>query len=573
MASATVGAGGGTVGQSGFSLQFPSGSFASGTPVSVAQAAIVSQSFGKLITPITPLYQVDTGGSEPREPVTVVMPMKVPSGSTPMAFSYDDATGTVTPLAPQRHDASSMTVVATHFSGMFGALLDSSMMPTFTDSGFRPGQDDWEFTNFGSYVAAGGHCDGQSISALWYYTEQQVKAHAPRLYGTFDNNGVSPKTPDLWEDDSFGYRFASTVQTDTYANPFTVNYFANVLESPDGRSTYATFQAAIETSGEPQLVWIGSEERHLAHAMIVYAVESDGLLIADPNYPGERRVIPYDAATGALGPYFTGENAALIAASGEHAYTRFAYIPWRSRASEDRLAELWTDFKEGKIGNAVFPMAGIEVLQTGPNDAAGQWVPLTDGYQTTLPSLRFRVTTESTNVGQGGFRVYDGSTQIKNLQFESTVDLQPGDHELGFALWASAWDGERWSWSYVDFQHFTVTVGSADVQVTVKPTTITDPSAFHTLVLDLSDIPPTITSFKTVVDWGDGRAPQIAPNGRPQSDGTAHVVVTEIYAPPNGGKDVSQITVSFQDANGVPLAKWPRVTIPVVQPSGAPTFA
>jgi hypothetical protein len=171
---------------------------------------------------------------------------------------------------------------------------------------------------------------------------------------------------------------------------------------------------------------------------------------------------------------------------------------------------------------------------------------------------------------------------------QMTIQLQPGSQTLGFSLWAPGWNGTKWAWSYVDFQHFTVISGATGVQVSVSPTTITDPSAFHTLLIDLSNIPSSVTSFRTVVDWGDGRAPQVLANRRPDADGMAHVVMTSIYPPPNGGKDVTQITVSFQDANGNPFTscpestsgqpsggcrKWPTVRIPVVQPSGAPSFA
>ena len=587
LVSGSVGSAAITLAQSGFSLQFPAGSFKANVPVAVSQAPITAQTFGKLVTPVTPLYHVDTGGTEPAAPVTVVLPMPIPAGSTAMAFSYDDATGTITPLAPQTEDQSSLTVVATHFSDMFGGIMDSLPPTIFVDSGFRPGKDDWEFTNFGSYVAPGGHCNGQSITALWYFAEQYRKAHAPRLYSTYDNNGNEPKTPDLWMDDSFGYRFASSVQVDSGANPFTVHYFSNILHSPDGRKTYQAFWTAIHTTGEPQLVWIGSEEQHIAHAMIVYAVESDGLLIADPNYPGQRRIIPYDAASGTLGPYESGANAAVIASGGEETYTRFAYMPWRSPTSEDRLAELWTDFKDGKIGNAVFPMVGMEVYEAGEGGADGRWTPLTDGYETAASSIRLRITTESAHV-KGAFGVYRDATEVSNRQFERTVELQPGSQTLGFSLWAPGWDGEKWVWSYVDFQHFTVISGATGVQVSVSPTSITDPSAFHTLLIDLSNIPSSVTSFKTVVDWGDGRAPQVLANRSPDADGKAHVVMTSIYPPPNGGKDVTQITVSFQDANGNPLSscpestsgqpsggcrKWPTVRIPVVQPSAAPSFA
>ncbi|MBK7303284.1 MAG: hypothetical protein IPI90_08535 [Saprospiraceae bacterium] len=37
------------------------------------------------------------------------------------------------------------------------------------ESGFRPGIDDWEYPNQGSYIDLEGHCAGQSLTAMWYY--------------------------------------------------------------------------------------------------------------------------------------------------------------------------------------------------------------------------------------------------------------------------------------------------------------------------------------------------------------------------------------------------------------------
>ena len=68
-------------------------------------------------------------------------------------------------------------------------------LPATVDSGFRPGVDDWQFTNYGSYVAPTGHCEGQSVSAIWYYVNQRLGGGASPLYGLYDDNGGNRPRP------------------------------------------------------------------------------------------------------------------------------------------------------------------------------------------------------------------------------------------------------------------------------------------------------------------------------------------------------------------------------------------
>jgi hypothetical protein len=455
----TVGTTGGTIEGNGLKIAVPNGALTEDTAFTVEEAQITGQDFGDLITPITPLYLVDDAGAAFGAPVAVTMPATIPPGKLAMGFSYDDATGTITPLIPIAHDATSLTVGATHFSGTFGALVDTSVLPVNEDSGFRPGVDDWQFTNYGSYAALGGHCEGQSVSAIWYYVDRYRKAGDHRLYGVYDNNGASTKTPDFWEDDSRGYRFASTVQKDAYANVFTNRFFANVLHEPNDRYTYEAFRAAIATSSEPQLIYIGTEERPEAHAMIVYRVEADQLFIADPNYPGGLRTIPYDPATGKLGPYSSGDNAADIAANGATSFTRFAYIPWRSDASETRLATLWDQFKAGTIGSSAFPSYNLDVLTGEDFHGNEAWAPLSSGYQTSQEKLTIRVRIPSAHNSM--IAVYRGtsSTMLGSWENWQTIDLSAGSNEFGIEVWGQK--SGSGAWGYVDFVRLTINRGPA----------------------------------------------------------------------------------------------------------------
>ena len=455
LASETVGAAGGTIAAEGFEIQVPDGALAGDTTFAVTQAPITGQDFGDLITPVTPLYLVDDGDALLAAPVTIVLPATIPDGKTAMAFTYDEAAGMLTPLIPIAQDATTLTVGATHFSGLFGALVDLAKLPTTVDSGFRPGVDDWQFGNYGSYVAPEGQCEGQSGSAIWYYVYQRRAGGASPLFGLYDNNGAPTRTPTLWVDDSDGYRLASSVQADPVAVPFTYAFLKNTMwDAADGRVTYDAFRAVIALSGRPQLVRISAGPGDGGHTMVVYRVTPQWLLIADPNYPGIGRRIRYDPTTGSLGPFVSGNNAADIAAGMAKRYTRFAYVPWESSYSVDSIAAHWAEFEAGTAGDDVFPAYVVEALDT---DAQGAdvWVPLVDGYQTTEATLTLRLRAPNA-VDDVLMKVYRGtSSTVLAMGMQVTIDLEDGENPLGILELGhqAGWT----DWEYVDFVRVIVT--------------------------------------------------------------------------------------------------------------------
>jgi len=92
-------------------------------------------------------------------------------------------------------------------------MISKTLLQTDIDSGFRPGIDDWQFPNYGSYITTNGNCEGQSLSAMWYYYNQPDGKDLC-LYGRYDNNGNQPATPSFWQDDSLAIRFCSVIQSD-----------------------------------------------------------------------------------------------------------------------------------------------------------------------------------------------------------------------------------------------------------------------------------------------------------------------------------------------------------------------
>ncbi len=384
----------------------------------------------------------------------VTLPATVPDGAMALAFYYDDAAGTLTPLSPIDADATSITAGAIHFSGIVGGAFRDAA--TTADSGFRPGIDDWQFTNRGSYVAPRGHCEGQSDTAIWYYVVKHRKGGASPLYGLYDNNAAPERTPTFQWDDSDGYRLASNVQADPTADP--LRYWATtdrLYGRPDDRMTYAAFRAAIAFTGEPQEITISTGAKP-QHAMIVYRVTADRLFIADPNYPGRLRTIRYDAATGKLAPYASGANAADIAANGAKIYTKFGYVPWRSAASEAALDAHWAKFENGTAGDAVFPRYELEALAGVDETGTEIWVPLVDGYTSQEKQLKIRLR-DPANANDVAIRVFPGtsSTPLGPLSAEQTIDLKDGDTPLGIEIDFSKPTDTKWR--YVDFVRVTVT--------------------------------------------------------------------------------------------------------------------
>lgn len=449
------------------SLEVPAGAFAADTAVTISTSAIgalAAGAYGGVIRPVTPLYTIDLGVGEPLLPLTVTLDYKRPAGAPPgvkvTAFYYDSANGQATPLTPLDSDGTHIRALATHFSAIFGAIVDMAKLPAIVDSGFRPGTDDWQFPNYGSYIAARGHCEGQSLSAIWYYNVQRRAGGASPLYGLYDNNGASEKTPAFWYDDSQGYRFASAVQASAKADRFSYNFFRNLgFATGDKQLIVDAFRLAIGLSGQPQLVGIWNTANTSGHAMIVYRVSPGRIYVADPNYPRALRTIAFNAATGQLGPYNSGDSVASIASAGAVSYTRFAYVPAESSAGSAAIAANWAAFEANTAGQGVFP--GFEIYVSTEKNADGDkiWSRMPDGYTAPTDTIDLGLTALSDGA-PSNMRIYraGSTTPLGPWEPQQTIKLEPGDNQLGFLVYGK--QGEKWK--YVNFVRLTIRSGDPE---------------------------------------------------------------------------------------------------------------
>lgn len=509
IASQTIGPSGGTIVVTrpgdpldGFIIDVPPAAYAGDRTYKVSSSPITRQTFGSDINAISPMITVDNGGGYSGVMMYVRVPVKVPEGNFAMGFLYDEKTKQMEGMPMVASDAGSVTVATRHFSSFFISMIENALLKKDIDSGFRPGIDDWQFTNYGSFIAPGGHCEGQSLTAMWYYCTQP-DGNGACLNGRYDNNGENPATPALWQDDLLGYRFCSVVQAESklqFARDFwtqiagkqwqLINNKWELKDVPGigDENIYNLFAYTIRATGEPQEVVIWSNAGG-GHSMIVYKIVGNALYIADPNYPGntDRKVIFY-SGEGKFKPYNSGSNKKEIEAGKGKSYEEIQFsgkstiVPW------DKLAQFWGDFKNKTTGTGKFPQYILNVV-----DEQGAITPLTDGFITAKKSLVVQ-----SNSNMIGIFCYRGGEKL-TFDNKGAIELNPGDNKLGF--WVVGKVGN--DWEYVDFKYFNVKYeGECNTPPPAKILAILQKTT--TFKCELLNLPTTIVGSGSLNRWVPG---------------------------------------------------------------------
>jgi hypothetical protein len=510
VASQSIDSSGGTIAVSkpgdpldGLVIDVPPQAFSGGRTFKVSSAPITKQTFGPDINPASPMISVDNGGGYSDELMYVRVPLKVPDGSFAMGFLYDEKTKQLEGMPLVGKDAESVTVATRHFSNFFISMIENALLKKDIDSGFRPGIDDWQFTNYGSYIAAGGHCEGQSLSAMWYYCTQP-DGNGACLYNRYDNNGDKPATPNIWQDDSLGYRFASMVQTEKHAQ-FTDAFWDNLagvdwqlvnnkwqikhIPGIGDENILNLFAYSIRATNEPQEVGIYSNAGG-GHAMIVYKIVGNALYIADPNYPGntDRKIIYY-SGEGKFKPYNSGSNKKEIEAGNGKSYENIQYLAKSTVVPWDKIALHWTSFKNKTIGNDKFPQYILNVV-----DEQGGTTPLTDGY--IAKTKKVIVRPASNNHGILYFR--DGA----ELPYDNNgaVELNAGDNQLG--IWIMGKVGN--DWQYIDFKYFNVKFDDGKCKTPPPASVLAKLQKSTKFAFAINNVPCTVDASGSLNKWVPG---------------------------------------------------------------------
>lgn len=359
----------------GLTLEVPEGSYEEEKTFLISYRPVLEHTLGNKFNPLTPLIRVENGGGYAQEIMTVTIPINIPDDQFAMAFFYDESSGELEGIPLIDETANSLTFATSHFSDFIVSAVAKGLLELVLDSGFKYGTDDWQFANYGSYVAPQGHCSGQSITALYYYFEKKLKEGKPALYGLYDNDGnPDHKTPEFQWDDELAYKLCSVAQVQS-KQIIKKDKYIQKKQKLQPIYTYWLFAYSLLLQ-KPSYVAIyhtKKMEERSGHAMIVYKkseqMKSNGknvcvFYVSDPNYPFKpsenkpEREIVFNVDNGTFESYFSGPDALNLGKE----YNEIYYIGKTAFVDFSKLDTLWQKFEEKTIGAVEFPDYEIRVV-------------------------------------------------------------------------------------------------------------------------------------------------------------------------------------------------------------------
>jgi hypothetical protein len=506
----------------GMEITIPASAASAAQDLKVSIFPADSADTSKGFKPVSPVISISGPSRVDSSIYTISIPCKADTGQFVMAFQCDNQ-GHILEAVPLLDRTDSSIVIATasfaKASGLSrsraGAIntsfefivrsISNQMLASspVISSGFKPGTDDWEFVNYGSYIAPSGHCAGQSISAMWYYYEKKLKG-GRSLYHAFDSINISADK--IWQDNPQGFRTASMVQRDIPFEGIMFNFLNNATKTKKyDQLTFQAFAAAMLATGEPQLVGIRSN--HGGHAIVAYKVSQQDkkIYVADPNFPGQERIISMAGDT--FMPYSSKQNANQIDASS---YTKFAYFAKSALIDWTQIGTRMKEMENGIAGNGVFPAYTLQV-------AEGSGYPLTDGFSTDKDTLVFEAISTACQASYGGtgrqhLEVFDytgnlmaesGKVNAGAQKGQVFIVLKPGKNHFGVAVWGWHKADSTASADYIDFKWLNVTYNS----LTMEPEQVSGKlDSLYRFIVKPTGTAPSSREYEW--DFGDGSSKQ-----------------------------------------------------------------
>jgi hypothetical protein len=449
----------------GLTIKVPDGAYNDARSYHISYAPITRHEFGSKFKPLTPLITIGNGGGFAEAPITLTIPCTVPDGDFPMAFLYDQASGRIEGMPLLAYDDHSVTIYTGNFehstvmaaakangvtqgdaeSGIVVSSIPERLLESYREvhSTFKPGIDDWQFVNWGSYFSPEGQCAGQTLGALWYFMQRKSRGDA-QLHGRFDNdNGIDP-TPKLWQDDVNAYRFCSVLQEE-YWEGIASRFFSLLQKITPDQITYNAIKYAMIITGEPVYITAGGtiNGKSTRHALVGYRIQDGKVYISDPNDPGDQnRSIEF--VGGSFTPYKFGSKGATFPGIP---FPRIEYIAKSSVIDYKHIRKYYDQLLDGTIGQSVFPDFTIEVKNDG-----GHFVQLTDGYRTAQRIVKLKVTSPEV-LFIPGFRAFREDSSLYTMSGDE-ISLPVGRHRIGIHVF----DKNKDPYGYVGFKWYTIEV-------------------------------------------------------------------------------------------------------------------
>jgi len=469
----------------GLTINIPDSAYTDGRTFNISTSEISKHEFGKEITILTPLITISNGGGYSNKPMTIRVPVKIPAGQFALAFQYDESTQKIEALPLIYEDSTEVQFITRHFansdiaqnkvtilddakvkSSIFISSIDAATLDGTFDTGFEMGIDNFQFVNWGSYIAIGGHCGGQSIATMWYYNTKK-KSGSPGLYGIFDNDGIN-RTPEIWFDDVHAYRFCSVIQKKMHWTNMDIYRSINKNWDRD-LVTYRSIAFAIRETGISQCLYVSNDS--IAHAIVAYKTSNGRISVCDPNFPEqEKREIVFNKGLGDFEPYYSGSNAGSVG----RAYHQIYLAANSALIDYDLVKDLYNQTLRGTIGNDLYPLVSIKVRNSN-ND----YVELKNGI--TIPQ---QVTLDVSAFGfQPSFIVWDYDTKQQIAWNVRDFKLSTGKHKIGVYYHDPFNQSDNsgyigFNWYDIDVENDDLPIGNLSIRLNVsidgKPVTVKD---------------------------------------------------------------------------------------------------
>ncbi len=434
----------------GAELTVPSGAFDGAAPVSMTYADISGHTLGSKVTPVTGLIRVKAGSGYANELLQLKIPVSIDEGDYAMGFYVDEETGELTGV-PSVFADGHVSLFARRFGSaapaapparagawesasiLISSFNKDAMLAMDADSGFRPGVDDWEFSNRGSYTSPGGICSGMTMTAMYYYYNQKPSKGA--LYGNYDT------LENLWQDNPEGYRWSSQAQKDNVQFDSLEHYNSYYdMVAKTWQDVYLSTAIAIYVTGQPQMLGVYSNLG--GHALAAYRTYNRQIYVADPNWPGDQsRTVtlkadntfqPYDGKLEQGGNNFTFPYILFEA--------KDANINWSLQEAE------WREFEAGAAGDTLFPDYTLSV---------GQHVIETE-YSSDKKNIQLAITSDVEAGDTLAIHVFDAEGNYIDGGYDADLELEEGPNRFGVYVMGHVSPYTEDSWEYVDFRWINV---------------------------------------------------------------------------------------------------------------------
>jgi len=414
-----VGPGGGTLRVTkaesplrGLSITVPAGALAGGSQWTVTELKEVRPALPPKTRQIGPAIRIRNGQGVADRPFALTLPVRLGPDSAVAAFLRDPDSGTFELLPVAARTDTSLVVLTRHFSasrmalpagtaslraaasgapaaGEVEVILVGASLPDLQVEvrvGYRPGVDDWEFSNRSSLLAPNGYCAGMSIAAVYHYYARKSSHGA--LSGLYD------EAPSFDSDNPGGIRLVSVIQDAIQWDVMQEEIIAQTLlattaahNQPAGGPSWTQLQMvtmalAMLVTERPQLIGIYMPNWQGGHSIVSQAVRSGELLVSDPNEPGVERALAFTPAGFTPFPFSQSVGAPVETYTDVFVLGMSAYIP------VEEVAEAWSQLDAGTIGDAEFPALVTQFREQVALDTV--WQAFTGAITTASSTLLLR---------------------------------------------------------------------------------------------------------------------------------------------------------------------------------------